>query len=656
MPDRRQVLNIVILYILMYIINIIASLVLGSISPNKKEYAFLHKEKNMRKTAVFLIIIMLAVLMLAGCQKEADAPSAATGEQAAETPLPETEATQTAPPKYTPADILGEELNPLYGVEFPEDFSLESVFIHTPGWGITGDAAQYQMSFTAPKDNETIIAMAGIMGVTAEDEINGYIDAFKKNGSIMIGGGETEGGADCVCEIKTTEKDNGWEVQLAANIGREEEEKYIKFIEDSYNMNVFGTVAKSMALLPVPDDFKINVCYVDVDDMMKTEFEAIYTLDDRPAVMDSLLTGGGYDWYDSQNKKIGIDYGDMHGDIWFSDNNNQINIHQECKGVPATPLSEYINKPAVTLELYGFNFNPEQGVSLYENRSGEYSKLGFHSPEWGDMEGDAWGFEFLYPLEGGLAVVWFRPEENRYDIRLEAGDGFVQYAYDIEKNTYGSMYPNKETVDQYLNDLFGSQGIEDKYGQVFRILEQYSLDISGKDFEALAALPPTAGGGYAPMTVLPVLPESGGTRTTLATMGFEYEAENGYWIYRDRDGGNLIDINLNRDMIQYFQTVNGHSFVISYYPDKGRYEAQAYEEEEPTEDSVQSYFAYDIKNNTVLDRDTQGIDMKPEEFFPKMLGIPQTDTVFLDVISIFQQYTMDRFSMTPDELYRMDIE
>ncbi|MPN49510.1 hypothetical protein SDC9_197131 [bioreactor metagenome] len=158
------------------------------------------------------------------------------------------------------------------------------------------------------------------------------------------------------------------------------------------------------------------------------------------------------------------------------------------------------------------------------------------------------------------------------------------------------------------------------------------------------------------MPVLPVLPESGKSRTTLGTLGFEHEAENGYWIYRDRDGGNLIDIHVSQDLLQYFQKANGHSLVISYYPDKGRYEAQMYEKEDPAEGGVESYFAYDSKSNTVVDGYTDGIDMKPEEFFPKMLGIPQTDTVFLDIISIFQQYTMDRFGMAPDELFRVDAD
>lgn len=610
----------------------------------------------MRKTVIHFLIIMLSILILTGCQNTSATPAAGQeGATASNTPSvtsapPSAEKTELKLVKYTPADILDGELNPLYGIKFPENVTLDSVFIHTPGWDMTGDAMQYHMSLLAPEDNETIVALAGMLGVTSKDVIDGYLETFQKEGRIMIDGAETQSGTDCICEIKTSPKDNGWLIQLVSSIEEKNEEKYAKFIEDNYNMNVFDTVLKSLSLMPVPDHFKINVCYVDVDDMMKTEFEVVYTVDNRPVIMDSLLTGGGYDWYDSANKKIGIDYGDMHGDVWFTSNRNQINVYQSCKGIPATPLRDYVFKPVMTLDTYGFSFDTQKGISLYEDRGEQYSKLGFHSPAWGEMD-DKWGFEFLYTFKEGMVVVWYRPEENKYNIHIEKGSDAAAYAFNIEKNVYEDMYPDKETVDKYLNDLYADSNIDDLYARVFEILEQYSLDISGKEFAQLAALP--------------ALPKAGASRKTLSTLGFQFK-EYGSWgcydeknqvsidIYKDTWSGQTDE--WNRNVIWYYQVVNGHMLAITYYPDKLRCEAQIYEKEEPVEGGAEAYFVYDSQNKAVLDSSAMGTEMTPEEFFSVMLGIPQTGTLFTDVMGIFDTYTMDQFSMTPEELYRLDTE
>lgn len=624
----------------------------------------------MKKNAILFLIAILSAFMLAGCQNNSTTPAASQeGAVASHTPsaapaTPSVEKTEPEPVKYTASDILGGELNPLYDLQLPKSFTLESVFIHTPGWGIIGDAMQYHMYLVAPKDNETIIALASLLGVTSKNVIKGYIETFQKEGRIMIDGSEIQSGTDCICEIKTSPKDNGWQIQLVSIIDEKNKEKYSKFIEDNYNMNVFATVSKSLALMPVPDNFKINVCYVDVDDMMKTEFEVAYTVDNRPAIMDSLLTGGGYDRYDSANKKIGIDFGDIHGDVWFADNRNHINIYQSCKGIPDIPLGDYVFKPVITLDTYGFRFDAQKGISLYENRGEQYSKLGFHSPAWGEMD-EKWGFEFLYSFKEGRVVVWYRPEENRYDVRIEKGSDAAAYAYNIEKNVYENMYPDKETVHKYLNDLYKDSKTDDLHARVFEILEQYSLDISGKEFAELVSLPPVVDGSFEPMPALPALPKAGASRTTLSTLGFQFK-EYGSWGCYDAENRVSVDIyqdawsaqteEWNRNVIWYYQVINGHLLAIAIYPDKARCSAQIYEKEEPTDEGMQSYFAYDSKSKVVLEKNTMGTNMQTEEFFAKMLGISNTGTIYTDVIELFGKYTKDHFSLSPEELYGLDTD
>ena len=51
---------------------------------------------------------------------------------------------------------------------------------------------------------------------------------------------------------------------------------------------------------------------------------------------------------------------------------------------------------------------------------------------------------------------------------------------------------------------------------------------------------------------------------------------------------------------------------------------------------------------------SHNIDKKPEQFFAEALGIKQSDAIYTDVFARFENYTMDKFGKTPDELFKLD--
>lgn len=459
----------------------------------------------MRKTVIFLFAITMFIIMLTGCQKNTvESPASTVSEPGpiespAATPLvqPTTAVEEEAPEpiEYTPADILGEKLNPFFGLEIPKSFELENVSIYTPGWDIEGDTMQYHMGLLGPMHNDTITAMAELFGVTSESAVNGFLDTFQKEGRVII-----DGGGGRTCEISTSPKNDGWVVSLVSIIEKADNINYSQFMSDNFNMNIFGAVSKSLPLMPVTDKFKINVCYVPVEDMQKTELEIAYTVDDWAAVLESMKNGGGYSWYDSDSHMFGIDCGIMYGNIRFVDEQGHINVTQGYKGIPDSALREFV---------------PDQG-----------------------------------------------------------------------------------------------------------------------------------------------------TGTTLETLGLQYNPENGSYGYRDEETETSISIyndswkiqpeDVNRNIIRYSQKMKGCLLFITFYPNKDRYEAQVFEGSKPTENAVQSFFAYNVNTNTVVDRISQGTDMKPEAFFAKVLNVAQTDAIFTNVIKIFDQYIMDTFGMTPEELFNTE--
>lgn len=427
-------------------------------------------------------------------------------------------------------------------------------------------------------------------------------------------------------------------------------------------MTLLADISANMELLPIPCEFKIDTVYIEWDDMMKASFDAVYHPEDIDAILDNVVAAGSYSHYDENSGQLNYNYGMLSAGVGFDLNNGTVRIYQQCKGVPDTALSEY-EKP-ITMQDYGLWLSSENGVCQHEDHNNGYSNVAFFSTEWGASDSDL-TFQFSYPFDQYRVYIWYRPEENIYQISMGKGNSSADYIYDVEKNSYQIINPDKATVDEYLRDIYAGTEVEDLYAQIFRVLEQYTRDFAGISFAELAALPPAE--GYAPLT-LPALPVSGGARITLAWLGFELNAEEGSCIYRDRDSDNFSDTVICNDkwkvqtdagrenVIQQYTWFQDYTLMIAYYPDRERYEAQLIEGSEQNENGVQSYFAYDIANNVVLDRYTDGKDMKPEQFFAEALGIEQTDAIFLDVISIFDQYIMDTFGMTPEELFAVDAE
>jgi hypothetical protein len=641
----------------------------------------------------FFLIVAVTLSIFTGCGKDGSQdtspttpPSHETTDKTIESPSQEPTATPEPGPKiYTPADIRGSaELNPFFEAEFPDDFVTEGVAIKTAGWGGEGESMRYITDILAPMDNESVLAMLNILGIEDKDTVSGYIETLQSENLLEIDGYGMDGVMDCVCKIYMTPKENGWAIRLTSLIDEQGEADYYKFIEDNYNMNLFASIKDIIPLLSVGENFIIEAFYIDEDDLMQTSFEAAYPFEDLDAVLQSTLAAGGYSWYDSDNKIMGIDYGTMSGKIWFSTDFGMVNVTQTIKGVPDTPMSEYLYEPVITMEDYGFGFSTEGGMSVYENHGGGYSSLAFCSSDW-DAASDIWAMEFCYPFKNGNIFLTYHPEDNLFKADMNSSWG---YHYDTLSNIYTDFYPDKETVEQNLSGLYADREPKDLYLEIFRILEEYTLDVTGMSFDEFVALPPAQ--DYPPLNTLPVLPKpedvdlkaniedteeqnlestpepiAEDMPVTLQSLGFEYvENEGMYWIY---DGQTHSDITINKEewkkqteewnknVVRYYKARDEYNIEIAYYPNDGVFEAHAYIGE-PDEGVPQSYYKYDLINGVLLDAMSENIDKKPEELFPEALGIAQTDTIYTDVFAQFEGYTQEKFGMAPDELFALDAQ
>lgn len=153
---------------------------------------------------------------------------------------------------------------------------------------------------------------------------------------------------------------------------------------------------------------------------------------------------------------------------------------------------------------------------------------------------------------------------------------------------------------------------------------------------------------------------------TLLKLGFDISLNEGRCSYVDMANGADITIfsdawkeqtdEWKKNVIRFYKALDGYYLVIAYYPNSSVFEAQMFEGDGPNDDGVQSYFKYDLANGTLMDAGSQNSDLKPAEFFAGALGLEQTAAIYTDVFAQLENYTQDKFGMTPGELFAMDAQ
>jgi len=472
-----------------------------------------------RMFAVLAILILILSLSACGAS-DADETTATASPAAADSPTPTSavsasptpsETPQAGETRYAPSDLPGEELNPLYEIAFPEDFSLEKVAVKAHDDGTAEYGFVYRMIFSAPSAQSAVAGLMNTSGIgseTTEDEANQTLQSV----GMLTLNGVLQDGSSFACDFQT-EEDGSCTVEAYIEAPLAYLSRYAQFIEDNYCENMFGAIRLGLATIPSENVFPVNITISYEEGGAKTEFATYYFADDVETILKILVNGGGYDTYDPDSQYFVMDYGKASGDVWVG-GNGAVSVRQWFNGVPDTPLSDYAYVPSVTLETYGFSFDKEQGICQYEAEDGMGCSLMFHSSEWGDADVD-WQIEFSFPLMGATLYLWYRPDSGRYDVCIEMDDGtVVEYAYDVEGACYSDVTPDADTASACLSGLFVNAENGDVFAQPFVLLERQSVSLAGVGFAQLAALSPTDLYDCAPLADLPALPAAGSAEQT----------------------------------------------------------------------------------------------------------------------------------------------
>ena len=413
------------------------------------------------------LIIVLFLTTLIGCSKTSP------------TPVTPNEPEVLA---YVPQDIFNRVFNPYGDVAFPENYKIFYAHI-TVGVEKHEGKSFFKLGMTASGDtNESIIFIANLAEIS-EDEASkcksdynagGFCEFINKDGTIFT-------------IRKTNANDDRYEyvdgclIEITTTVDDENIEELRRLTQNNYNERAISVLVDHLSAKPEWNSFEFGVFL----HKQQAQTSVLLKTSDVENIEDYVENNSEYDWYDNDNHRMQITYGQMINEITFDIDGEAIYVTQSSD-VFDSALSEY-EAPAVSLTKLGFGFNQDGVCGVYQEHEPHYMNVAVHRPEWGEFNED-WNLEYLDEINGYGLRITYNLAIDQYHIMVDKKGTSAGFDYLPSTNTYFGEYPDIDTVKKSFNEAFGTQDTE-FYDKPMAQFETVVLDRFGLTLDELYALP-----------------------------------------------------------------------------------------------------------------------------------------------------------------------
>ncbi len=450
-----------------------------------------------RSRSVYLHALLRALLVLSlvasitACSDQTG-PSGSSSESGSEisqtqsTPsdTPEPSPSPTPEPElFVPGDIFGSKLDPYSDVAFPDNFNVYGAAFDV-GIEKIGGKPHFTLSMTAEgKTEESIIYLAELADLEDEQVLSSHIEGF-----LSYGFCEFESPDGSVFTIRKTDQNDdryeyvdGLHADIWTTVPEEDAPDYLQLLHDSFNVNALSAPADYFDVTPLFGESTISV------NLHKKEvrMDMCYPVSDVETVWNKITENLKFNWFDSENAKLGFSYGIFNIELLMDKQGGNIYV-TEMTYVTDSVLSAY-TEPEVSLSKLGFGFDQENICGVYEQREPHYMSVAVHRPEWGKFNDD-WNIEFMDQVNGYGLRITYMEAEDKFRISADKDGTSAVYEYFIKSGNYDGDYPDKETVTRVFNDVFETTG-EDFYDEPIEHFERLVQDRFGMSVLELYELP-----------------------------------------------------------------------------------------------------------------------------------------------------------------------
>ena len=373
-----------------------------------------------RRSAFFLCAVL--ILTLCSCAQPGESDPTATQQTPTEQPENTAETVEPTVFSYVPEDLLGEDMNPFYDVEFPEKYTVYMAEYEGSAYRF------YYLCLTAEGTAEDVVTyLSQLVGDDAEESITENLSRLN-DGFVSINGTQTDHGLNADVTIEPTDPEageyayvDGFDIRLMTSVSDDLAEQLHALMTENIASTLFESYGIAETLNShetVWRTFKLRL-YNGI-----VQAECAYSPgEDYDDWKNSVISNGQLF---VQGEQASIQYGDLYVQFIFDDVEQTVYLGQSL-----SETDQNIGSYEAPLSLTTLGF---------QNTAGDFGNCGYgdvdsdlyirvSKTEWGAEEDSIWGNG--HSVDGTYAeyLVTYYPLENRYNVQV-AGEGpWANYDY-----------------------------------------------------------------------------------------------------------------------------------------------------------------------------------------------------------------------------------
>ena len=363
-----------------------------------------------------------------------------------------------------PADLLGETMNPFYGIAFPDGYTIfRAVYEqreHTYSLYLNAaDTAEQTVAFIMGALGSVD---AGIIGLAAE--------TLQNSGVVGLEVMNTLTGVSTGCEISNYAQEGDYKMVLRRTVA--DSGALDMFLAANLSRDALGDVAGYFDFAAAEEaEFMLDIS----ENIARARYT--FQLPDAEAVKKE-VTAAFADDYVATGDQLMMRYGDIATNVHFEAADDGVLYIEQQMNATDICLGSYV--PPLTLRNVGFEFREDNANWDYHDRSnGVY--ISINKSEWGERqnqsENNAISFGKEFAEDTGYWVFYY-PAEGRYIIILQTDTMAMEYTCvrtgdmltcviqnDLQntEEIAGQLFPEADHVlyaaldgfDTYVADAFG---------------------------------------------------------------------------------------------------------------------------------------------------------------------------------------------------------
>jgi uncharacterized protein YceK len=209
----------------------------------------------MKKSIAIILSFIMVSAVFGGCastatiepaQETAQAQTAAT--EPTEELSKETEPETPDVPGIPPSDLLNEDYNPFFSVEFPDNYT-----VYMAEYEDISEYALYYLHLTTTDSAQDVVTyMSNLLGDSEEESIAQNLSALEDEGIVNIHGTEVDAGLNADCSIEPSRQDGDYEyvegyvISMVMRIDAEDMAKHGELLLSNINFDALAEVSNYM--------------------------------------------------------------------------------------------------------------------------------------------------------------------------------------------------------------------------------------------------------------------------------------------------------------------------------------------------------------------------------------------------------------------------